>query len=396
MSNSQPSTRVNGSTPVVVAVARTPFTTRGAQFANIGAEKLAGVAIAAVAERAHKALDGKSDLEIDGVYLGNCMGPGGNLARVSTLAAGLPVETPAMTIDTQCASALTAIVVAGQSITSGNAQLVIAGGSESASTAPVRSIDGVPYTRAPFAPDGFDDPDMGPAAQALAIRNQITRTEQDAYAIRSHRLALAAVEAGVIDAELIAVGETETDKSLSANIGQMIGRLSPLYVDSTEAEFAVTGGNSSRNSDGAVVVALTSESNRNQAPGLALIDSVTLGKSTDLPGIGPVGAVQKLLARNNLSMDEIEAFEIVEAFGAQTLSVLKALGLATEKTVDDRVCTQGGSLAFGHPWGASGAFVVTRLFSRLVNGGSPAGSLGLATVAVGGGMGVAVLFEVVR
>jgi acetyl-CoA C-acetyltransferase len=145
-----------------------------------------------------------------------------------------------------------------------------------------------------------------------------------------------------------------------------------------------------------VVVALTPEAKRNGAPGLALIDSVTLGKSTDLPGIGPVGAVEALLARNGLTMADISAFEIVEAFGAQTLSVLKHLGLATEAGIDDRVCAQGGSLAFGHPWGASGALIVTRLFSRMVVGGAEAGTLGLATVAVGGGMGVAALFEVVR
>ena len=95
-------------------------------------------------------------------------------------------------------------------------------------------------------------------------------------------------------------------------------------------------------------------------------------------------------------MDDIAAFEIVEAFGAQTLSVLQALGLAEDSNIDARVCSQGGSLAFGHPWGASGALIVVRLFSRLVAGGAKAGELGLATVAVGGGMGVAALFEVVR
>jgi acetyl-CoA C-acetyltransferase len=301
-----------------------------------------------------------------------------------------------MTIDTQCASALTAIIVAGQAIAAGAASLQIAGGTESASTAPVRSIDGVPYTRAPFAPEGFDDPDMGPAAQTLAIKNQIPRTQQDAYAVRSHSLALAAKQAGQLDAELVALAGVAEDDAPNPKIANLIGRMAPLYVGPEQAHLAVTGGNSSRNSDGAVVVALTSEARRNGAPGLALVDSVTLGKSTDLPGIGPVGAVQELLQRNGLVMDDIAAFEIVEAFGAQTLSVLQALGLAQHSEIDARVCAQGGSLAFGHPWGASGALIVTRLFSRLVSGGVEAGRLGLATVAVGGGMGVAALFEVVR
>ena len=394
MSNSQSISRVTPNTPVVVAVARTPFATRGGQLATVGAEQLAGLAIAEVAKRAKQVLG--ADAQVDGVYLGNCMGPGGNLARVSTLAASLAIETPAMTIDTQCASSLSAIIVAGQAITSGQASFQIAGGSESASTAPVRSVDGVPYARAPFAPEGFDDPDMGPAAQALAIKNRITRAEQDGYAVRSHELALAAISEGKIRAELVAVGDIDSDNSPNAKIAGLVSRMTPLYVDGAESDFAVTGANSSRNSDGAVVVVLCSESNRNDAAGLALIDSITLGKSTDLPGIGPIGAVQKLLDRNDLTMDDIAAFEIVEAFGAQTLSVLKALGLANEQQIDSRVCAQGGSLAFGHPWGASGAFVVTRLFSRLIDGGAPARTLGLATVAVGGGMGVAALFEVVR
>jgi len=396
LSNVNAASRVLPNTPVVVAVARNPIATRGGRLAKVGAEKLAGVAIASVAQRARQALGLEQETQIDGVYLGNCMGPGGNLARVSTLAAGLDIQTPAMTIDTQCASALTAIIVAGQAISAGQAKLQIAGGSESASTAPMRSVDGVPYTRAPFAPEGFDDPDMGPAAQQLAIKNNILRSEQDAYAVRSHELALAAKQAGQLDAELVPIANVTEDEALNPKIAGLIGRMTPLYVGADQAQLAVTGGNSSRNSDGAVVVALTPDANRNGAPGLALIDSVTLGKSTDLPGIGPVGAVEALLERNGLTMADIAAFEIVEAFGAQTLSVLKHLGLATEAGIDERVCAQGGSLAFGHPWGASGALIVTRLFSRLVVGGAEAGTLGLATVAVGGGMGVAALFEVVR
>lgn len=396
MVSPKPEPVVQANTPVVVATARTPIATRGGRLAKVGAEHLAGAVISAVAAKAGKALGLEAHPSIDGVFLGNCMGPGGNLARVSALAAGLDIQTPAMTIDTQCASSLTAIIVAGQAISAGAATLQIAGGSESASTAPVRSIDGVPYTRAPFAPEGFDDPDMGPAAQKLAIKNQISRADQDAYAIRSHKLALAAKAAGHFEAELVPIGDFTEDDAINPKIASLIGRMAPLYVAGEAAEVAVTGGNSSRNSDGAAVVALTSEANRNGAPGLALLDSVTLGKSTDLPGIGPVGAVEKLLARNQLSMDDIVAFEIVEAFGAQTLSVLRALGLAQGSQIDDRVCAQGGSLAWGHPWGASGALIVNRLFGRMVNGGAPAGSLGLATVAVGGGMGVAALFKVVR
>ena len=114
------------------------------------------------------------------------------------------------------------------------------------------------------------------------------------------------------------------------------------------------------------------------------------------PGLGPVFAIESLLERTGVSLDDVAAFELVEAFAAQTLAVLDAVGLASAEGVDDRVCSDGGALALGHPWAASGAVSVVRLFSRLVRAGAPAGTLGLASAAIGGGMGIAALFRVVR
>ncbi|MGW5163376.1 thiolase family protein, partial [Nonomuraea wenchangensis] len=172
--------------PVVVAARRTPIGTAGHAYKDLAVELLAAPVVAAVARDAR--LDGRP---VDDVVLGNCMGPGGNVARVAALAAGLGNEVPGLTVDRQCGSGLAAILVAAQAVRAGDAELVIAGGAESASTAPLRTRKGEsePYARAPFAPDGHPDPDMGPAAEALAAARGITRARQDAYAARSHAAA---------------------------------------------------------------------------------------------------------------------------------------------------------------------------------------------------------------
>lgn len=172
-----------------------------------------------------------------------------------------------------------------------------------------------------------------------------------------------------------------------------LSRLPAAFV----AGGSVTAGNSSPISDGAAVVALTSERLRARAglPGLRLRGGAVVGCDPALPGWGPVPAVRRLLGRTGVSMEQIAAVEIVEAFAAQTLAVTDALGLDPLGADRQRVCADGGALALGHPWGASGAVVVTRLFTRLVRSGAPPGTLGLATAAVGGGLGVAALFEVV-
>jgi acetyl-CoA C-acetyltransferase len=322
------------------------------------------------------------------------MGPGGNTARVASLAAGLDVTVPGMTIDRQCGSGLAAILVAAEQIQAGDRAMRLAGGAESASTAPTRIAHDQAYARAAFAPDGFPDPDMGPAAEALAQSRRISRAEQDAYAVRSHALALAAQSAGRFDDELVAVNEVLSDDGPRRLSAATLARFAPAFADPTYG--TVTAGNSCRISDGAAAVALVPDADRGSAPGLALIASATVGCEPATPGLGPVFAIKKLLEQTGVSLNDIAAIEIVEAFAAQALAVLSELGLAGSDGVDDRVCADGGALALGHPWGASGAVSVVRLFSRLVRGGAPEGSLGLATAAIGGGMGVAALFRVVR
>ena len=391
--------------PVVIAARRTPISTRGMRLRSRSVHELAAPVIRRSLADAERAIG--SSLAVGDVVLGNCMGPGGNIARLSALAADLDVSVPGMTIDRQCGSGLSAIITASDAIRAGDSRLLLAGGAESASTAPLRIAHGAPYARAAFSPTGFPDPEMGPAAQELAAAFGLDRDRQDAYAERSHRLALVQLEAGGFDNELVALDELARDDSPRERMTDLLPRFPSLYPTLSgptlsgptldgPATGSVTAGNSCRISDGAAVVAIVSTVSRGDAPGLAILAHATIGCDPALPGIGPVAAVNQVLAAAGVSLDDIAAFEIVEAFAAQSLAVLYSLGLATHDFVDPRVCSGGGALALGHPWGASGAVSVVRLFTRLVREGAPAGSLGIATAAVGGGMGVAALFEVVR
>ncbi len=344
------------------------------------------------------------------VVLGCCTGPGGNVARVAALAAGLGVRVPGLTVDRQCASGLAAVLLAAQQVRAGDARLVLAGGTESASTAPARTFRGAPagYARAAFTPVPWADPQMGAAADALARRRTVTRERQDAYAVRSHARALAAHAAGRFDAEVVGVGAPQAGPSRVPTAGrgrldrdERARRLDGSRLARLPAAFTpdgtVTAGTSSPVSDGAAAVAVVPEAVRRVlgVPGLRLVASATVGCDPAEPGWGPVPATRAALDRAGWSVDDLAAVEMVEAFAAQVLAVTDALGL-DPLGGDERVCADGGALALGHPWGASGAVSVVRLFSRLVRAGAPAGTRGLATAAVGGGLGVAALVEVVR
>ncbi|WP_223691981.1 thiolase family protein [Leifsonia poae] len=386
--------------PVVVAARRSPIATRGRRLSGVAVDALAAPVIRAAVDDGFDALGERRTL--GDVVFGNCMGPGGNTARVAALAAGLGVQVPGMTIDRQCGSGLAAVIEAATALKAGDHRPRIAGGVESASTAPVRSIDGVGYDRAPFTPAGFPDPEMPRAADDLAAALGIDRERQDAYAALSHRRAVTAALRGAFDAEVLpfavfgAGGDRAAGTSPAGVVDDAVGsvterglpRFPPLFENGT-----VTAGNSCRVSDGAAGVFLVPGDDRRSAPGLALRAHATVGCDPAHPGLGAAPAIAAALDRAGADLAAVAAFEIVEAFAAQLLAVLGRLGL---DDADPRVCTDGGALALGHPWGASGAVSVVRLFSRLVRGGAPAGTLGVAAASVGGGMGVAAVFEVVR
>ncbi|MDR7252754.1 acetyl-CoA C-acetyltransferase [Nocardioides sp. BE266] len=370
--------------PVIVAAARTAIGTAGHSLSHVDAAGLAGPVLAAVVDDL-----GLPGAEVDDVVLGNCMGPGGNLARVAALAAGLPVTVPGLTVDRQCASGLAAVDLAVRAVRDG-ARLVLAGGVESASTAPWRSwppVDGAPpvrYERAPFAP-APDDLDMGVANDLLAAEAGVSREGQDAYAARSHDLAVAARAAGAFDREVVPVdGVTRDDRPRPGLAAARLGRLRPAFVEGG----TVTAGNSCGISDGAAAVAVVSaEVHRGMGrPGLRVLATATSGVGPARPGIGLVPAVRLALDRAGLGLDDIDVVELNEAFAGQVLACCDDLGLDP-----GRVCGEGGALALGHPWGASGAVLVVRLFSQLVD--RQRGRYGLAAIAAGGGLGVAMVVE---
>jgi acetyl-CoA C-acetyltransferase len=395
--------------PVIVLARRTPITDSSRAAPGPDAAGLGGAVLAALREEL-RSLTGQD--RIDDVVLGNCCGPGGDVARVAVLTGGLGPEVPAVTVDRQCGSGLEAIRLGAALVACGNAQVVLAGGAESASTAPLRlhrpapGSPAVPYDRAPFAPEGFADPEMGSAADDLAARYWIPRDRQDAYAARSHARAVAARRSGTFDAELVvpAGSGTKTDPRPRPGLQERtLARFRPAFT----VGGTVTAGNSCGINDGAGAVALVREDfrARHSLPGLRVIATAVAGVDPALPGLGAPAAVQELLRRTGLGVQDIEVFEITEAFAAQVLAFTDALGLDPLGADADRVCPDGGAIALGHPWGASGALLVVRLFSRLVRAGRPptgrgaqaadggCGRFGVATCAIGGGQGVAVLVE---
>jgi acetyl-CoA C-acetyltransferase len=336
---------------------------------------------------------------VDDVVIGNCRGPGGNPARVAALAAGLGTAVPGVTVDRQCGSGQEAVHQAATAVLSGVVDVVLAGGGESASTAPLRlarpmTSTGLPtpYDRAPFAPSEIGDPDMGPAAEAVAAMCGVTRQRQDAYACRSHALALEAARAGVFDAELVPLAGLVSDERPRSITEAVLSRMRPAFVP----RGTVTAGNCCGVSDGAAAVALVSEHVRAAlgVPGLALRGWVCVGLDPNTPGLGPVPAVAKLLKSAGIELSEVGVVEMTEAFAAQVLACTDALGLDPLEPSGQEavlVCPQGGAIALGHPWGASGAMLLVRLFAQMVRTDGP--RLGIATCAIGGGQGLALLAE---
>ena len=369
---------------LIVAARRTPIGTAGRRLAGRTAADLAATVVRAVADDV-----GQVPAE---VILGNCMGPGGDVARVATLTAGLPVDVPALTVDRQCASGLAAIEL-GARLVSGGSGPVLAGGVESASTAPWRywppQGDGPPvrYERAPFAP-GAEDVDMGLAADLLAEECGVTRQRQDAYAAESHARAVLAAARGEFADEIVPVDGVAADERPRAGLtAERLARFPAAFREGG----SVTVGNSCGINDGAAAVGIVPGSSlaATGRPGLRVLGAASVGVAPGRPGIGLVPAVHAALAEAGLGVEDLDVIEFNEAFAGQVLACYDALGIDPS-----RACTGGGALALGHPWGASGAVLVVRLFSQLVRQGR--GRYGLAAIAAGGGQGTALAVEACR
>ncbi len=377
--------------PVVVDALRTPIGTAGHALARLTAPDLAAPLVRALTDRLGRL--GAAPADVRDVVLGNCTGPGGDVARVAALQAGLPVSVPGLTVDRQCGSGLAAIALAAV-MAPAEPGVVLAGGVESASTAPWRSwppdADGEPvrYARAPFAPADLGDPDMGPAADLLAADRGVSREDQDRYAARSHARAVATALAGGFDDELLPVGGLIRDERPREGLTvERLARLRPAFRPGG----TVTAGNSCGISDGAALVAVVDAATHRRlgVPGLRVLATATAGVDPNRPGRGLVPAARLALDRAGVDLADVDVVELNEAFAGQVLACCAELGLDPE-----RVCPEGGALALGHPWGASGAVLAVRLFSQLVR--RPGGRFGLAAIAVGGGQGVAMVVEACR
>ncbi|QUG77080.1 acetyl-CoA C-acyltransferase [Erwinia sp. E602] len=383
--------------PVIVAACRTPVGRAYGALAGLPMEAL----LAPLFTRLRAALpDGYS--AIDEVIIGNATGGGGNIARLAALAAGLPLAMPAVTVDRQCGSGLEAVINACRLVQAGAGECYLAGGVESVSTAPWRvekpaSLKQLPrfYARARFSPDEVGDPEMGIAAENVARQCGISRERQDAFALRSHQRAVAAQQQGAFAGEIVPLAVNGKPVAVDecprpATSLERLAALPPVFTENG----TVTAGNCCPLNDGAALLLVMSRRRAREcgfSDGLLFADACSAGVDPNLLGLGPVPATQKLLARQPaLRLDDVAAIEFNEAFAAQVLGSLDALGID-----EQRVNLQGGAIALGHPYGASGAMMVTRLFSQLVST-QRYDEQGLAMLGIAGGLGLSALFQAIR
>lgn len=380
-----------GRQPVIIAARRTPVCPVNGALRNLRAHELLAPVLRAL-------VDG---LELDpasvaDVVIGNAVGGGGNVARLALLDAGLPATVPGITVDRQCGSGLDAIALAARLVAAGGSEVYLAGGVESTSTAPMRANrtdDGGLkfYRRAQFVPADFGDPDMGVAAETVAAEYGVGRDRQDEFALASHKKALTAIREGRFEAELVPMDTAAGPVSVDA--GPRSG-LTPAIMARFPAAFVpggtVTAGNSCFDADGASAVVITSLQRARElgAPdGLLVRGTATAGVDPQLLGIGAVPAARQVLAGAGVSAGDVELVEFNEAFASQTLACLDQLAIEPA-----RVNLDGGALALGHAYGASGAVLVTRLLAQARRTANP-GALALAMISMAGGMGTAALLE---
>lgn len=382
--------------PVIIAALRTPICRAHGALKTLQAHELLAPVL-----RCLLSDTGVAPASVADVVIGNAVGGGGNVARLAALEAGLPVSVPGLTVDRQCGSGLDAIALASRLVAAGGGGVYLAGGVESISTAPLRArrdAGGAPefFARAQFAPLGLGDPDMGVAAENLAAHFGVSRERQDALALRSHRRALASAAAGFFDAEIVplpGVSGPDGPRTVGADDGPrrgltaaVLARFPPVFA----AGGTVTAGNSCFDADGAAAVVITSVERARglgSADGLLVLGTDTAGVDPQLLGIGAARAAERLLEDSGVAAAELGLVEFNEAFASQTIACLDELGIAPERANAD-----GGALALGHAYGASGAVLVTRLLAQARR--SPAeGRLALALISIAGGMGTAALLE---
>jgi acetyl-CoA acyltransferase len=386
---------------VIVSAVRTPVgkAKRGG-LATVRPDEMATTVIHALLKQTPNL---KAD-EIEDVIIG-CAFPEGeqglNMARMIALRAGLPFSVPGETINRYCASGVQAIVHAAYAIQSGQIDTAIAGGAE--------SMTMVPMTGYKFSPNPYFAQDlpqyytnMGLTAENVAMKYEISREDQDAFALKSNRKAAKAVESGLFDGELVPVDVeiTELDadqKPIKKNFTverdegpradtslDALSKLRPAFKDGG----TVTAGNSSQMSDGAAGVIVMSSEKAGKLglkPLARLVAFSVAGVPPELMGIGPIAAIPKALKAGGLTLESIDLIELNEAFAAQSLAVIRELEMD-----EARVNVNGGAIALGHPLGCTGAKLTTQLIHEMSRRKS---KYGMVTMCIGGGMGAAAIFE---
>ena len=391
----------------IVDAVRTPMGRFAGALAGVRPDDLAAHVIEALIDRT-----GAPGEQVDDVYWGAANQAGEdnrNVARMAALLAGLPVEVPGATVNRLCGSGLEAINCGYRQIRCDEAGLVVAGGSESMTRAPfVMSKAPAAWARSaeihdtslgwrfvnPRLEKAYGSHRMGETAEEVAADFDVSRADQDEFALESHRRALAARDEGRFDDELVPVSVPQrkgepvvvtSDEPIRPDTSlEALGRLKPAFV----AGGSVTAGNSAGINDGAAAVLLASEASVREhglEPLARIVTSAVAGVEPRVMGIGPIFATRKALKRAGLSIEDLDLVELNEAFAAQSLACIRELGLDP-----DRVNVNGGAIALGHPLGCSGARILTTLVHELRRREA---RYGLATMCIGVGQGIATLIE---
>ena len=385
---------------VIVSAARTPVGSFLGGLSSLPASKLGEVAIRAALERA-----GVKPEEVDEVILGHVLqaAAGQGPARQAAMGAGIPKEAAAWSLNQICGSGLRAVAIGAQQIALGDARIVVAGGQESMSQAPhaqalrtgqkMGDIKLVDTMISDGLWDAFNGYHMGQTAENIADKFGISRGDQDAFAVASQNKAEAAQKAGRFDDEIAPVtikgrkGDTVVDKDEFIRHGATLEAMQGLKPAFTK-EGSVTAANASGLNDGAAALVLMSAADakaRGLEPLARIVSSATAGVDPAVMGTGPIPASKKALEKAGWTVADLDLVESNEAFAAQSLCVLRELGLDP-----DKVNVNGGAIAIGHPIGASGARILTTLLHEMKRRGA---KKGLATLCIGGGMGVAMCVE---
>jgi acetyl-CoA C-acetyltransferase len=386
---------------VITSAARTAIGSYGRGLASVPPSDLGAIAAAAAIERA-----GIEPSDVEHVVFGNVIHTepaDAYMARVVGIKAGVPKEVPAYTVNRLCGTGVQAIVSAAQAIQTGEARVALAGGAESMSRGPywlpkarwgarmgdVELVDAVMATLT----DPFESILMGVTAENLADRGSIARERQDEFAVRSHQRAAQARALGRFDQQIVPVpvkakGETipfVRDEHIREDATtESMARLKPVF----KQDGTVTAGNASGMNDAGAAVVLMSASRAAElgAPIRArILAYASCGVDPAIMGIGPVPAVRKVLERAGRKLEDVEVIELNEAFAAQALAVIDDLGLD-----EDKVNPNGGAIALGHPIGATGAAITAKILDEMQERGL---ELGLVTLCIGGGQGIALLLE---